>query len=98
MSLDIRSYVHTFGLHINYKIGFVQVGIITAGKCHVVILFQCTCCLRWQTFNCIQVLFWGRHIFMGYLGMEDKTKEAFNNEGWFHSGDIGHLDDVSCTV
>lgn len=35
----------------------------------------------------------GRHIFMGYLGMEDKTLESFDEYGRFHSGDIGRLDE-----
>ncbi|XP_069480515.1 long-chain-fatty-acid--CoA ligase ACSBG1 isoform X2 [Ambystoma mexicanum] len=36
--------------------------------------------------------FWGRTVFMGYLNMEDKTKEVFDEEGWLHSGDLGTLD------
>ena len=43
-----------------------------------------------------QVLFRGRHIFMGYLGMEEKTKEIIDDEGWLHSGDIGRVDQVGC--
>ncbi|XP_018415207.1 PREDICTED: long-chain-fatty-acid--CoA ligase ACSBG2 isoform X2 [Nanorana parkeri] len=40
-----------------------------------------------------EVLFWGRHVFMGYLNMEDKTKESLDEEGWLHSGDLGKHDD-----
>ncbi|XP_015221108.2 long-chain-fatty-acid--CoA ligase ACSBG2 isoform X2 [Lepisosteus oculatus] len=39
-----------------------------------------------------EICFWGRHVFMGYLGMEDKTEESLDSEGWLHSGDLGKHD------
>jgi long-chain-fatty-acid--CoA ligase ACSBG len=34
----------------------------------------------------------GRHIFAGYMGMPDKTKETIDPEGWLHSGDVVKID------
>lgn len=35
---------------------------------------------------------YGRHVFMGYLDEEEKTKETFDEELYLMSGDIGKKD------
>jgi malonyl-CoA/methylmalonyl-CoA synthetase len=35
----------------------------------------------------------GPNVCQGYLGMPDKTAEAFTADGWFRTGDVGHIDD-----
>ena len=40
-----------------------------------------------------EVLTRGGNTFAGYLGLPDKTAEAIDDDGWFHTGDIGELDD-----
>lgn len=39
-----------------------------------------------------QICMYGRHVFMGYLGLESKTIEALDAEGYLHTGDIGQFD------
>lgn len=40
-----------------------------------------------------EVLMRGRHIFAGYWGNEQASAEVLS-DGWFHTGDIGELDDA----
>jgi long-chain acyl-CoA synthetase len=39
-----------------------------------------------------EVLLKGDHVFRGYWNNPKATEECFDEEGWFHSGDIGSLD------
>jgi len=39
-----------------------------------------------------EILSRGAHIMKGYFKKDAETKEVIDNEGWFHTGDIGHLD------
>lgn len=43
--------------------------------------------------NTGELLYRGRHIFAGYMGMPDKTKETIDPEGWLHSGDVVSIDE-----
>lgn len=39
-----------------------------------------------------EVLIKGQHVFSSYWQNPEATKEAFDDDGWLHSGDIGQLD------
>eukprot|EP00730_Choanoeca_flexa_P019040 TRINITY_DN9285_c0_g1_i4.p1 TRINITY_DN9285_c0_g1~~TRINITY_DN9285_c0_g1_i4.p1 ORF type:complete len:874 (+),score=226.91 TRINITY_DN9285_c0_g1_i4:141-2762(+) len=39
-----------------------------------------------------EILMFGRHVFMGYLHDADKTSDAIDERGWFHTKDIGQAD------
>lgn len=40
-----------------------------------------------------ELLFRGRQIFVGYWNNPAATSEALSPEGWFHTGDLGEIDD-----
>jgi malonyl-CoA/methylmalonyl-CoA synthetase len=35
----------------------------------------------------------GPNVFQGYWRMPEKTREEFTGDGWFKTGDVGHIDD-----
>jgi long-chain-fatty-acid--CoA ligase ACSBG len=40
-----------------------------------------------------ELIYSGRHIFAGYLGMPDKTMDTIDADGFMHSGDVVAIDD-----
>ncbi len=45
-----------------------------------------------------EILAQGPNIMQGYFGKPEATAETIDKEGWFHTGDIGHIDDEGFLV
>src|SRR3954454_2624594 len=45
-----------------------------------------------------EILVRGPHVFQGYHGLEDETKEVLDDDGWFHTGDLGKIDEEGYLV
>lgn len=43
-----------------------------------------------------EVLIRGPHIMLGYLNNPEATAHSIDDDGWFHSGDVGYGDDDGC--
>ena len=52
-------------------------------------------CYMYNINNFGQVLLRGRHVFMGYCGMDEETSQIIDDKRWLHSGDIGEIDEVN---
>ncbi|XP_077634109.1 long-chain-fatty-acid--CoA ligase ACSBG2-like isoform X4 [Crocuta crocuta] len=84
---SLRKKVFSWGRVIGLKINTKR--MLGCGK----VMDGCRSILHQQNKDSVgEICIWGRHVFMGYLDMEDMTTEAIDDEGWLHTGDLGYVD------
>jgi len=80
--------MHTLGLSFHNRTG--SVGPTNIGL-ETIIVHEPTRDKKGEGEVCMR----GRNVMMGYMYDSDKTKEAIDNEGLLHSGDVGRKDEKS---
>jgi long-chain acyl-CoA synthetase len=45
-----------------------------------------------------EILIRGPHVFGGYHGLDEETADVLDDDGWFHTGDLGTIDDGFLSV
>ena len=78
----MHSHNHVFQHYAKLDVVNAQFHAIPLVFCHYLVFNQPQICLR------------GRNVMMGYLNKPEKTREAIDDEGWLHSGDLGMIDKV----
>ncbi|XP_068245746.1 long-chain-fatty-acid--CoA ligase ACSBG2-like [Palaemon carinicauda] len=97
LSLDIP-VVNVYGMSENITVcafSYAEPGRFKIGSCGK-IAPQIQVCIKdipGHTPGEGEIIMKGRPVCMGYLGMPEKTHEAIDDEGWLHSGDVGHFDE-----
>ncbi|XP_064110222.1 long-chain-fatty-acid--CoA ligase ACSBG2-like [Macrobrachium nipponense] len=97
LSLDIP-VVNVYGMSENITVcafSYAEQGRFKIGSCGKVApqIEVCIKSIPGGTPGEGEIIMKGRPVCMGYLEMPEKTHEAIDDEGWLHSGDVGHFDE-----
>ncbi|MDQ7783318.1 MAG: AMP-binding protein [Desulfomonilaceae bacterium] len=94
ISPDVISYFHAIGVNLKQLYGGSEIGVVTLHRDGDIKPESCGLPLPGVDFRISddgEIHVRTSHMFSGYYGAEDKTREKVVN-GWYHTGDFGHFD------